>query len=41
MRVRGQRHARIDLDAHLDHFAPRHAEIVPLQLSALDALLLR
>jgi len=41
MRVHGQRHARVDLDAHLDHFASGYAEIVPLQLGSLDAWLLR
>ena len=41
MRVHGQRHSRIDSDAHLNHFATRNAEIVPLQLGALDSGLLR
>jgi hypothetical protein len=39
MRVPGRQHPRRDVDAHLDGFAPGNAEIVLLQIGALDALL--
>ena len=41
MRVQRERHARVEIDAHLDRFASGNAEVVSLKLSAGDALLLR
>jgi hypothetical protein len=41
MAVRGERHPGSEIDAHLDDLASRDAQIVPLQLGALDSRLLR
>ena len=37
----GERHSRGDLDAHLDDLASGNAQIVPLEIGALDSRLLR
>jgi hypothetical protein len=41
MRVLGKRHSRREFDTHLDDLASRDAEIVPLEIGALDSRLLR
>ena len=41
MRVPGERHSRREVDAHLDDLASGDAEIVPLEIGALDSRLLR
>ena len=41
MRVTGGHHSRGELDEHLDHLTSRDAEIVPLEIGALDARRLR
>src|SRR6185312_2389911 len=41
MRVLGKRHSRREFDTHLDDLASRDTEIVPLEIGALDSLLLR
>jgi hypothetical protein len=40
MRVHGEHHSWVKIDAHLEYLASGHTEIVPLELGALDSLLL-
>jgi hypothetical protein len=41
MAVRRERHPGGEIDAHLDDLAARNAQIMPLQIRALDSRLLR
>src|SRR5262245_40741842 len=41
MPVPGERHSRIEVNAHLDDLASGDAEIVPLEIGAFDSRLLR
>ena len=40
MPVLAERHSRVEVDAHLDDLASGDAEIVPLEIGALDSRLL-
>jgi hypothetical protein len=39
--VRRKRYSRVEIDAHLNHFATGDTEFVTLQLGSFDSLLLR